>query len=792
MDDSKTLDFNDLMDVGDEYPGFEIAKFTPVGETATNDDGVLRTPTHEKVDDDYEVGENVQQSEETGSSIDNDHNSKVEENSKDDSVNTDATNNDENSNPGEKDDESSTNMNGETYKDANDVNNDNTGDAADEENSEGEPVKKKKKMYLKPPRPKIQLWGGNKQSTNNTENEIQDDNEDKGSSSNTTAEVESENVVENGEEEVMMIDDDDDKGKPEEIEINDDDDVKAVNNEKPEEEDPHQQSFLSFLNLKPGSSKPKDSQADKEKSQKAEFYSRKRLRTRKKVSYYEDVSPDDDDEYNVDDDEAEDINDHVMDDNRNRNNRPRSRTNSKSPITSPGVTAASYAASLQKLLPGVDLSCLNKAPVQKPLTPVQKPLTARIGPKSFMNNLITNPQPQPQPVARPGNMKGLFECGLCGTFFKTASQFITHQETMHSKERKTGRSGLETFRCEICGFVLTNCYAYQEHKRMKHNKSGSSIVLNCSKCKVARFNSVSELQKHQMMCGTPFCSTCNKKFDTWVDVAEHRRNTHNNVGQPTRQWLTCVNRSCDFKCLTNIEMKSHVQQKHMLNELFTCNAPKCSQVFKTRDELTEHKKEAHASEFIVQYQCTECRNCFSSKTLLAEHQYLHTLEKLKKCDLCSRHFTNIIELRKHKDVHAVKGTIRCQACLRWCNDKLELVNHVCSQKRRTSGIRLYFCDVCHKDFRSDEKMFIHRKEHKNFFQCPSCFYDCSSESEYFQHRQVHGKFTCVECCEELDEKNVEPHQKAHQYYVKTENIENDGKNEKAMFLCPNLVNVIKA
>ena len=53
MDEGGTLDFEDLMDTGDEFPGFEIAKFTPANESSSNDDGVLRTPEHEKEDEDY-------------------------------------------------------------------------------------------------------------------------------------------------------------------------------------------------------------------------------------------------------------------------------------------------------------------------------------------------------------------------------------------------------------------------------------------------------------------------------------------------------------------------------------------------------------------------------------------------------------------------------------------------------------------------------------------------------------------------------------------------------------------
>lgn len=58
MDDGGTLDFDDLMDTGDEFPGFEIAKFTPANQDDGNDDGVLRTPEHEKDDEDYVISEN--------------------------------------------------------------------------------------------------------------------------------------------------------------------------------------------------------------------------------------------------------------------------------------------------------------------------------------------------------------------------------------------------------------------------------------------------------------------------------------------------------------------------------------------------------------------------------------------------------------------------------------------------------------------------------------------------------------------------------------------------------------
>ncbi|XP_060568477.1 zinc finger protein 37-like [Ruditapes philippinarum] len=802
MDDGGTLDFEDLMDTGDEFPGFEIAKFTPANDNQGNDDGVLRTPEHEKDDEDYlnesrnnhKVKDDVSDKEEITAEVNSveDIVNSIEGVCPDDvTKNRDNAINDEPSDKSEKTlekddvemvmlDESGDNKpdvqieeKNEEHKEAEApiVNHDETEDIIEitEDNSntedkeeEHEPAQKKKKLFLKPPEKKMSLMGSLKKKTK----EVDDDDVE------ITNCEDSNRVTPDKEDSIddpVIIENGDDDGEMEERKNEEKDtekDGKNENSGEEEEEEPHQQSFLSFLNLKPGASKPKkNDEIEKEETLQKEFYSRKRLRTRKKVSYCEDVQQDDDDEYNVDEEEDEDDADHQIDYRRggNRNNN-KVRRNSGS---------ANYTNALQNLLPGVDLSCLQRKPVQ-------------ISPNA--NNLASTPLIM-EGLKAQSNIKGLFECGLCGVFFNTAAQFLTHQQALHAGQKKNGRSAMETFRCEVCGFVLTNRFAYLEHKKMKHNKSGT--VYSCSKCKINKFTDLTALQKHQQACGVPFCSTCGATFKAWVDVADHRRKAHPPV-TPTRQWLNCGNKLCNFKCVTQHEMRQHIQTKHAIGETFTCNAPRCTLMFSSREKLTEHKKEAHASEFIVQYQCMECKNCFSSKTLLAEHQYLHTLEKLRKCDLCLRQFTNVNDLRKHKDVHAVKGTSRCQACLRWCFDKIELVNHVCAQKRRNIGIRLYFCDVCHKDFRSDEKMFLHRKEHKNFFQCGICLSEFHKESEYFTHREIHSKFTCKECCEELDEKDVEMHAKAHKYYIKLEDIENNGKNEKAMFLCPNLFNAIQA
>jgi len=504
------------------------------------------------------------------------------------------------------------------------------------------------------------------------------------------------------------------------------------------------------------------------------------------VSYAEDVEQDDDDEYNEDEEEEEDEEDHVI--NLTSPRKTHSRSNSRSPGSggqigkqmTPGSATKSYAQALQNLLPGVDLSCLQSS-----------------GNASSASKTITLPAPATKipvnntPATLQGQyIKGLFECGICGAFFSTAGQFVAHQNTAHPSTKKQGQLAMETFRCEICSFVLTNRFAYLEHKKTKHNKS---MTFSCSKCRMS-FGVLNDLQKHQATCGMPSCMTCHATFKSWVEVAEHRMKHHGadvsaNTFGTNSKWLHCKFDKCMFKAQTAKELQFHFKNTHE-KDVFKCNAPGCIKVYMTRELLTEHKRQVHASEFIVQYQCIECKNCFSTKTILAEHQYLHSMEKLRKCDLCLRSFMSFNDLRRHRDVHVTKGQFRCQGCKRWCESKNDLINHYCPTFKKVSNLRIYFCDVCQKDFRSDEKMFEHRREHKNFYQCGICFNEYNTEQEFVDHRETHGKFTCLLCFDEMDQEKLTTHQEAHNYYVKMEDLIEEGKNEKRMYLYPNLLSIL--
>ncbi|KAH3805250.1 hypothetical protein DPMN_133547 [Dreissena polymorpha] len=70
---------------------------------------------------------------------------------------------------------------------------------------------------------------------------------------------------------------------------------------------------------------------------------------------------------------------------------------------------------------------------------------------------------------------------------------------------------------------------------------------------------------------------------------------------------------------------------------------------------------------------------------------------------------------------------------------------------------MYFCVVCRRDFRSDEKMFLHRREHQDLCQCGVCFQDFSNETRYFKHMETHENYTCMECCEDMGQESLNAH-----------------------------------
>ena len=536
------------------------------------------------------------------------------------------------------------------------------------------------------------------------------------------------------------------------------------------------------------------------------------------MNYTEDVVDDSDDDYE-DEEEEEDRDDHVIDVDAPSNKRRRSaagvirRTTPSKRTPSRVNPLQAYAKALSNIVPGSggggigNFNDNNSNRGFRPALPKQQfvikpPIISGSSSRTVapgrsptvaqqLAGVRNNSKTPTITTVYQSNVKGLFECGICGVFYNSAELFIKHQQDMHATSGdKLGRAALETFRCEICSFVLTNRFAYLEHKRMKHTKQ--QLQFTCTRCPKT-FNYLVDLQKHKTECkqktNLHHCPECQMKFTRSDDLLMHQKTHHQ------KNWFHCQNRTCDFKSQSQADLKAHVQKKHMVSELFPCNVPRCARVFSTKEQLIEHQKAVHGSDFIVQYQCMECKGCYSSKTLLAEHQYLHTTDRMKKCDICMREFPTLTQLLKHKDVHVCKGTVQCLLCTRWCMDDAELSSHLCKAKKQVQMSRLYFCDVCKKDFRSDEKMFAHRKEHYKYFQCGTCFMETETEEEYFEHREIHSIYTCRICAEEFESQgDLETHKKAHDFYVKMDHNDDDsdGEEQPTMYLCPNVLKALSS
>ena len=85
---------------------------------------------------------------------------------------------------------------------------------------------------------------------------------------------------------------------------------------------------------------------------------------------------------------------------------------------------------------------------------------------------------------------------------------------------------------------------------------------------------------------------------------------------------------CDFKCMTNPELRRHTQIKH---EGLRFNCDQCDSVHQYEQGLSNHKRSIHEG---VRYSCPECDSKFSRPRTLRNHiRSLHE-GKLYNCDQC--------------------------------------------------------------------------------------------------------------------------------------------------------------
>ena len=178
--------------------------------------------------------------------------------------------------------------------------------------------------------------------------------------------------------------------------------------------------------------------------------------------------------------------------------------------------------------------------------------------------------------------------------------------------------------------------------------------------------------------------------------------------------LTGVTNKCHI-CLKEVS-KANGIPRHMLSVHLTCT--KCNQSFPTRKEAKEHQIKKHQSMYSnlfqtdrLNVQCNQCQFQFARKDGLRPHMLAVHFE----CQKCDTVFENKLQILQHvKEKHPKMSTIfleaasACKKCSKKFRDNSTLNVH-----RRSDHLN---CDICEKNFESEESILQHLKHHEKSFK----------------------------------------------------------------------------
>jgi len=201
----------------------------------------------------------------------------------------------------------------------------------------------------------------------------------------------------------------------------------------------------------------------------------------------------------------------------------------------------------------------------------------------------------------------------------------------------------------------------------------------------------------------------------------------------------------------------------------------CDETFRRYSNLIQHKNRHHIKikkkdeDFIC-----HCGEIFHSKKKLEWHKELHD-EKPKCCTYCSERFVHTSSLTRHiRKAHDCRYMLKCECEVE--NVECELCGYVFLksslpvQMRLHSGVHLYSCHVCRKDFTTKWNLQLHRRTHaarsSKPFKCSLCKSAFFCHSDYTAHIHSHHNvrpYTCNHCgCQFIDKYNCLHHVQEHE------------------------------
>ncbi|GFS16828.1 zinc finger protein 782 [Elysia marginata] len=223
----------------------------------------------------------------------------------------------------------------------------------------------------------------------------------------------------------------------------------------------------------------------------------------------------------------------------------------------------------------------------------------------------------------------MFECSICGEFFKNKSSRDCHKLTHNSN-----------FLCQICGRQFAHQHLLTKHAKIHSQVRKASPTLTCAECNKV-YKSKRSLQRHINVAhlGMDYqyeCFHCGHKFLTSNQLREHVAWQH--FGEKSHQ---C--RFCDKSFVCRPTLIRHERKEHTGDKPYKCRF--CPEAFVEKRFLDTHEAKQHT--LVFPYKCNECGKGFVQASYLRSHLLTHKKHKPHQCHMCGSCFSKPCHLKRH-------------------------------------------------------------------------------------------------------------------------------------------------
>lgn len=222
------------------------------------------------------------------------------------------------------------------------------------------------------------------------------------------------------------------------------------------------------------------------------------------------------------------------------------------------------------------------------------------------------------------------------------------------------------------------------------------------------------------------CTECNENFRSKALLKDHVKNEHKS-SEATLKKARKVCQLCGLSFATN-GWYHHMLRAHSTNPRFICDY--CNKAFMVKHDLKDHIKTHMNRESRRKYPCASCSAILLSKSALKNHEHIFHSDIVEEhpCEVCHKVFASQMKLYQHRSTVHIKGHFPCKSCSKVYTVKNALQKHV----TKHHGVKEE-CNICGKMIAPGMFMNRHKKSHSEKFFCN--FEGCAKE---FQSRSALG------------------------------------------------------